>query len=356
MTEVGSGLIDSPRPMGSFFETVRQRWSIPLGKVAGVPIFSHLTFWMVMIFLAGIGPALLVLGVCSLLAHVFGHVLTAKRLGVTTKEVLLLPFGAAAEMPNLPAGTRKELAIALAGPAVSMGLSIIFIGLSFLLPAPELAVNFPYWSTPQEVCFYMGVFNGAIGIFNLIPAFPMDGGRVLRSSLALHMDILKATKITAAIALVFSAVGGGLALWSGDFVLFLIAGFVFLASQGEYYALKKKEEDKIRHQMIDAFETMMENPEMEHREEAEMVLKLLKAEPEPRPKPTISLGKYLTVLALAAIIWSYVSDLVYLGVMAAGGVHWMGVVASVAFVLLALVVTMKVAKPLYRAQENHEPI
>lgn len=280
----------------------------------------------------------------------------AKRYQVETTEVILLPVGAVA-MIDVPQGTRQELSIAIAGPLVSMLLGCVFFGLSFVLVAPEAVVSFPLWSTPQELFFYLGVLNGAIGAFNLIPAFPMDGGRILRSILAQKFGLLVGTKHTVSVALVLSAVGGGLALYYGHFFLLLITVFVFLGSQGEYRNLKKQDEREAFKDFARRIEAGLKDiPEDQRNSDTgirlEAVIEEMKNEEE-LPKPTINIGKFLTIFILSGIFWSYVAaDFLFFAVMNVGGSPELGKVATFVFIVVALIITMKLTKPIYKEKTD----
>lgn len=157
----------------------------------------------------------------SVLLHELAHSLVAMRFGVRVREILLFIFGGVAMMDRIPKNPRQELLISLAGPMMSLLVALVSIFLSYL--------TFGGLSTFFLINAY---FNGVIAIFNLIPAFPMDGGRVLRSFLARRMSYVSATKISAnvgkAIAVLMALVGFFFNVW-----LLLIALFIYLGATEE---------------------------------------------------------------------------------------------------------------------------
>jgi stage IV sporulation protein FB len=178
------------------------RWSFRLGKWAGTEVRVHVTFFLLLAAVAWIfavkgGLAAAVEGVLFVLAvfacvllHEFGHVLMAKRFGVRTPDITLLPIGGMARMLKLPEKPWQELLVALAGPAVNVvigtALLVVFGGLQWLAPVePEPPAD------PDTLLFSIPfaqrlmLVNFILVIFNMIPAFPMDGGRVLRAFLAM---------------------------------------------------------------------------------------------------------------------------------------------------------------------------
>lgn len=201
--------------------------SISLGKWFGVPVTLHWS-WVIMVILMGLwNPvyALLVVGVFFMvLLHECGHCLAAQYYKMTVKDITLLPFGGAARI-QVPWEPIPELVVAIAGPAVN----VLLIGPLYL------AAQF-HWFFAS-----MFVYNLVLLIFNLIPAFPMDGGRVLRSTLNLLWDdhyraTLWSTRIGQGFAIFFVVFG----LWNANLSLPLIGVFIFLAAQQELEASKMR--------------------------------------------------------------------------------------------------------------------
>jgi stage IV sporulation protein FB len=219
--------------------------------VAGTEIKVHVTFLLLLAFFAfqgyahagvsgAVGTTLFMVALfgCVVL-HEFGHILMARRFGIHTPDVILLPIGGVARLERLPDEPRQELLIALAGPAVTLTVAgVLFAAIygatgaapSFLASLQESA---PF---PNQL---MAV-NLWLLLFNLLPAFPMDGGRVLRSLLASRWGLVRATRIAAGVGKVL-AVGMGMAgLLAGNPILMLIALFVFVGAGAEAAAVEAR--------------------------------------------------------------------------------------------------------------------
>lgn len=224
----------------------RSGWSWTIGSLFGVRIRVHATFTLLLAWIvasnamSGEGTAATIHAVLMTLSlfaivvmHEFGHVLTARRYGIVTRDITLLPIGGVASMERLPDDPRQEFVVAIAGPAVNVVLAMILgavaLGLGRPL-APAGLLAHPDWIVQL---FWANVVLAA---FNLIPAFPMDGGRVLRALLALRMGTDRATATAARL-------GQGLALVFGFFGLFanpmlvLVALFVWTGAAGEASAV-----------------------------------------------------------------------------------------------------------------------
>lgn len=221
--------------------------SLSLGKVAGIGVFIHWTFLILVGFIifwqlqAG-GTMqdvlyallfLMVLFLCVIL-HEFGHALMARKFGIPTKDITILPIGGLARLEKMPEDPKEELAVAFAGPAVNVVIAAVL----FLILIPSGGLNMEVENLEEfsrsSTGFLFNLFwvNVMLVLFNLIPAFPMDGGRVLRAILAMNMNRSKATKIAARVGQVFSVVF----VIAGFFltpVLILIGVFVFIGAQAE---------------------------------------------------------------------------------------------------------------------------
>lgn len=222
------------------------RWSFNLLTIAGTQIRVHITFLLLVGWLAfsasetGGMPAaarvtlfLLAVFLCILL-HEFGHILMARRFGIRTPEVLLSPIGGLARLERMPDDPGQELLVALAGPAVTAVLVAIFWAILELTGGSVEPVLLRESVLPGLLPGLMWV-NIYLLAFNLIPAFPMDGGRVLRALLARRKGMLAGTRIAVRIGQGFAIVLGLLALFGPvpNPILLLIAGFIFLAAQAE---------------------------------------------------------------------------------------------------------------------------
>src|SRR5215203_4058606 len=217
------------------------KWSLYLGKISGIKIFIHWTFLILIgwIFLmhaqAGNDLSEGLWGVIFILAlfacvvlHELGHALTAKRFKIVTRDITLYPIGGIASMESLPDKPGQELLVALAGPAVNV---VIAAGLWIYMQSADLMPDLTKLKSSDEIqnvpfVFNLFAANVVLVVFNLIPAFPMDGGRVLRAILAFKMDRTKATRIAATIgqfmAMIFVFFGFFFNFW-----LVFIGLFVF---------------------------------------------------------------------------------------------------------------------------------
>jgi stage IV sporulation protein FB len=227
--------------------------SLQLFRIKGINIRMHITFPLILIwaavqfgFLADRGLTGAVFGIIVTLLlfavvvlHELGHSMAALRYGIPVEEIVLLPIGGVARLKEIPEDPKKELVIAIAGPAVNFALALV-LTLAGLIIAPLLSLPFsPSLQlnlenpTVLSIFNYVFVSNLFLGIFNLLPAFPMDGGRILRALLATRMAHLRATRLAV-------AVGQGLAwllgLWGflqGNFFSILIAFFIYVGAGQE---------------------------------------------------------------------------------------------------------------------------
>ena len=244
-------------------------WSISLGRLAGTEVRIHLTFFLLIAWLAisagarggqaaAIDAVVFILAVFAcVLAHEYGHVLMARRFGIGTRDITLLPIGGVASIERMPEKPGQELLIALAGPAVNVVIALFLI----VVLEPKLdAESLARAVEDQRVDFVtrLTVVNIMLVLFNLIPAFPMDGGRVLRALLSYRLDRARATNIAASIGQAFAFALGFLGLFGNPLLLF-VALFVFLAARHEAYAVELGEATKgvaMRQATITAFATL----------------------------------------------------------------------------------------------------
>ena len=222
---------------------------LKLGSVAGIKIELHWTFtlliaWVVFLDLQQGGDLvsslfnvslILILFLCVVL-HELGHALTAKKYKIQTQRITLLPIGGVAMLDKMPDKPKQELLVALAGPAVNVVIALLLLLIvpikSYLLLEPEEIEQFLNTTGSQSFLFYLFVANIMLVVFNSIPAFPMDGGRVLRALLAMTMDRVKATNIAAKTGQVFAVIFFILGLFFNPFLI-LIALFIFIGAYGE---------------------------------------------------------------------------------------------------------------------------
>lgn len=216
--------------------------SFPLFRVGGTLLQVHVTFPLLLAFVGyqgwGSGGAagavysvvfIMLLFVCVVL-HEFGHVYAARRYDIRTPTVTLSPIGGIAALERMPEKPSQEIVVALAGPAVTLAIAaVLFLGLGFGIDVEELTRS-------QASLFHLlnriAMANVALLVFNLIPAFPMDGGRVLRGLLSAWLGHARATLIAARIGQGFALILAFLGFLY-DPMLLLVAGFVFLAAEAE---------------------------------------------------------------------------------------------------------------------------
>ncbi len=222
------------------------KWSWKLGRFAGIDAYVHASFLLLVAWAAwaafqGAGTGLAALmgvvflvGVfASVLLHEFGHALTARRYGIRTRRIVLWPIGGVAQLEGEPRSPRQELYIALAGPAVNFAIATALFGVVSLagLPASGLLGS-------------LMVANLVLGLFNLVPAFPMDGGRVLRAVLATRLGGGRATEIAVKVGK-FAAAGFVIAGLFGNPMLMLVGAFVWFAASAEGRHIPYARRDRI---------------------------------------------------------------------------------------------------------------
>jgi Zn-dependent protease/CBS domain-containing protein len=243
-------------------------WSIKLFDVGGTAVRIHLTFFLLLAWIAAIhynrgGAAAAVDGVlfiallflCVLL-HEFGHVFAARRYGIATSDVTLLPIGGLASLERMPEKPSQEIFVALAGPAVNLVIALLLV---VLLGARfDLTQMTQLQEATSTLMGRVAAANVALLVFNLIPAFPMDGGRVLRALLAIPMGYTRATRVAATIgqglAFLFALLG-----LLGNPLLILIAVFIFLAASGEAGYVQAREYTRgylAAHAMITSYQVL----------------------------------------------------------------------------------------------------
>lgn len=227
-------------------------WSIKLFRVKGIDVKIHLTFVLILIWAAyrwsgstgqgwqgalfGVVATLLLF--TSVILHEFGHSLQALKFGIPVRDITLLPIGGVAQIEEMPEQPGQELRIALAGPLVNFAIAAVLIGIGLLLQAravvtlPELVASLGSASWGGMLS-YLTMANLLLGLFNLIPAYPMDGGRVLRALLALKLDYGRATSIAVSIGQGLALLAGLYGFMSGSYTLILIAIFVWMGAGQE---------------------------------------------------------------------------------------------------------------------------
>lgn len=245
------------------------KWSWKIARIAGIDIYIHVTF-LFLIYLVGItywnqqgtleavisGVGFVLALFSCVVLHEFGHALTARRYGIQTRNITLLPIGGVASLEKMPEDPRQEINVAMAGPAVNFFIAfLLYIYLDFRnipITTDELGV------TGGSFIYRLMILNVFIAGFNLLPAFPMDGGRVLRAALALRMDHATATRKAASVGQ-FIAIGMGvLGIMYNPFLL-LIAIFVWFGASMENNAEQIQSilrHANVRHAMLSEFHSL----------------------------------------------------------------------------------------------------
>jgi stage IV sporulation protein FB len=220
------------------------KWSFRIATLAGIQICIHVTFLLLLGFYAWIyyadgglqaavnGVAFTLLIFLCVLLHEFGHAFAAKRFGIRTPDITLLPIGGVARLERMPANPQQELVIAIAGPAVNVVIAIVILLLTGgVLPWNGFDLVDSAGGSLLEKLLSVNLLLVA---FNLIPAFPMDGGRVLRALLATQMPYVAATQAAARVGQVIAVLFGisSMTFFGGPLLMF-IAFFVFVGAQQE---------------------------------------------------------------------------------------------------------------------------
>ena len=258
-------------------------WSVFIGRVAGIPIFIHGTFFLLLAFVAwsfaqrgepvARGLLLVITVFACVVLHELGHALTARRYGIRTEDIVLYPIGGVARLRSLGEGW-QEFWIALAGPAVNLAIAV---GLYVMLTAvgyewvvqidPARPLRLPFWQWVLSI-------NIVLLVFNLIPAFPMDGGRVLRAVLTHFMgNKSRATAVAAGVGQVFAVLFMLVGLFANP-VLMLIGVFIFFAAGQESVATQSislMQGRRVRDAMITRFDVLQHGDSLARA--AELLLK-----------------------------------------------------------------------------------
>jgi Zn-dependent protease len=230
-------------------------WSINLFRIFGIQLAVHATFFLLLAYAAYEGwlagglagmvwrVTVTVLFFGCVVLHELGHSLTARRYGVRVPRILLLPIGGMAEMDHVPRQPSAEFLITVAGPAVNFALVALLLPFSwrYALGLEEIA-DF----SGAELLFQLFWANVIMGTFNLIPVYPMDGGRILRSILALWLPYLQATWWAVTITRVLAPVLAFVAVYFLDmWMLGLLFLFILMTGNTEYRLLRRREEEAV---------------------------------------------------------------------------------------------------------------
>jgi Zn-dependent protease/CBS domain-containing protein len=219
------------------------KWQWKLARIAGIDIYVHTTFLLLIGWVAYSqwtgqrswsavlsSVFFILLLFMFVVMHEYGHALTARKYGIKTRDITLYPIGGVARLERMPEKPIEELWVALAGPAVNVVIAVVLFGYLLLTGTLEPITNLSI-STGSLVGRLMIVNLWLVG-FNLIPAFPMDGGRVLRALLGLRLEYVQATQIAASVGQGFAFLFGFIGLFSNPFLVF-IALFVWMGAGQE---------------------------------------------------------------------------------------------------------------------------
>lgn len=222
-----------------------------IGSFANIPVKIHWSFLLILLYVGissatqGAGVEAIIIELCFVLAmflcvvlHEFGHALTAKRYGIKTEDIILLPIGGVARLRNMPEKPMQELVIAVMGPFVNIviAFSLFFIllggkGINYFSLEQLDQVDFNNWSGFLPLLM---VSNIMLVLFNMIPAFPMDGGRVFRALLSMGFGRLKATRYASITGQVICVILIGIGMYYGAYTLAIIGVFIFFSASQEY--------------------------------------------------------------------------------------------------------------------------
>ena len=286
-------------------------WSTSIGSIAGTTIRVHITFWLFLgwIFFASWASggaaaawyalAFMVLLFSCVVAHEFGHIFMARRFGVSTPTVTLLPIGGVAQLERIPEKPSEEFLVAIAGPLVNVVIAAILILVFGARLDTANLVGLDH--TAASMIDRLAIVNLFLVAFNIIPAFPMDGGRVLRAALASRMGYVRATEIAATIGQFVAFALGFFGLFGNPLLIF-IAIFVYLAAASESHLVAVRAMSKgvpVTAGMMTRFATL--TPDSHIDEAVQMLLQTSQGEfpvVDAQSKPAGLLGRNELIMAL----------------------------------------------------------
>jgi len=259
------------------------KWSWKIAQVAGIAIYVHWTFALLLIWIVALhllhgstlaaamhGLGLIIAVFACVVLHELGHALAARRFNISTRDITLFPIGGVARLERIPEKPHQELWVALAGPAVNVVIAVILaavlIAVSRLgssgLPAPDNVM-----SVGGNFLFQLLAINIVLVVFNLLPAFPMDGGRVLRALLALRFNYVRATDIAASVGQVMAIAFGLIGILTNQLILLFVALFVYVGAQQESHMVQVQALFKgvpVRDAMIRRFRVLYEEDPLKY--------------------------------------------------------------------------------------------
>jgi Zn-dependent protease len=267
-------------------------WSIRLFRIAGIQLAVHSTFFLLLGYVAWMGwsaavevheagylgallaSALLLVFFSCVVLHELGHAFAARAFGIRVPRILLLPIGGMAQMESIPKSPLKEFIIAIAGPAVNfliIGILCCFVSIPWNEMGSFVSAIFSPASETEgpDVGWlqFLILVNFIMGTFNLIPVFPMDGGRILRAFLATRLPYVKATFVAATVAKILAVAGVCVALFwyeKRHYQLATLFAFIFVVGEMEYRAVRRREEaeERWRRTLEEIASLPIEPPEM----------------------------------------------------------------------------------------------
>lgn len=231
------------------------RWSYKCGRLLGIDLYAHVTFFLLLAFflfsgllktgnmlIAALEVGLVVFTFAIVVLHELGHALAARHFGIATSRIMLLPIGGVASLERMPEKPKEELIVALAGPSVNLVLAALFGLIRFLCYGVYFNFGWGDASVIADFLLHWAIMlNLGLLAFNLVPAFPMDGGRVLRALLGFKYDYLHATEIAVKVARLVAVGLFVYALVCNRFLLMLIALFVWRGGASELNMLRERE-------------------------------------------------------------------------------------------------------------------
>ncbi|HET6594976.1 MAG TPA: site-2 protease family protein [Anaerolineales bacterium] len=278
------------------------RWQWKLGTFAGIDVFVHATFllligWIGYSYWLQYGTVAKVIeGILFILAlflcvvlHEYGHALTARKYGIKTRDITLYPIGGVARLERMPDQPIEELWVAIMGPAVNVVIAALLFLYLYVTQGPISMTDLAVAS--GSFLARLMVVNITLVLFNLIPAFPMDGGRVLRALLAMRMDYVRATQIAANIGQGLAFLLGLVGLLTNPFLLF-IAFFVWIGASQEASMVQMRNSISgipVTHAMQTQFETLAPSDHLDR------VVKLILAGSQ-QDFPVVEDGQFVGVL------------------------------------------------------------
>ena len=221
-----------------------------IGAIKGIDIYIHVTFFLLLGWFgmsslisqqsiaASVSSMVYIVLLFSIVVlHELGHSLTARHFGIITRRITLLPIGGVAQLEKMPENPKQELLISIAGPAVNIVLALMLLVIGMLSSTFNAITGFTIIGA--DLVSRLVWVNVGLAVFNLLPAFPMDGGRVLRAILAFRKPYLSATETALKVSKVFAVLFGIIGLFTNAFLI-LIGIFVWISGSQEYEMVKMK--------------------------------------------------------------------------------------------------------------------